>query len=129
MIAAYGPEEASTNYAAFDTICDATQVRQDAIQEMAIDAKSTPLDMILVVGGWDSSNTGHLLEIPVHEGITAYHINAADCIKSDNSVIHRTVDGKIEVSARAVRGAQGPCELASAPAPAAWRFKCAFVGV
>ncbi|KAG8466156.1 hypothetical protein KFE25_001912 [Diacronema lutheri] len=100
MIQRYGPEHAAQNYAAFDTICDATQVRQDAITEMTADAKSgsAPLDFILVVGGWDSSNTGHLLEIPVHEGLTAYHINSASCIKQDNSIMHRTVDGKVELA-------------------------------
>jgi len=99
MIQKYGPEDAAENYAAFDTICDATQVRQDAIQEMSNEAKAgQPLDMILVVGGWDSSNTGHLLEIPVHEGLTAYHINAAECIKPDNSIDHRTVSGAIETT-------------------------------
>ena len=33
------------------------QVRQDAVLEMSEDAKETPLDFVLVVGGWDSSNT------------------------------------------------------------------------
>jgi len=99
MIQKYGPEKAAENYAAFDTICDATQVRQDAIQDMSDAAKKDkPLDFILVVGGWDSSNTGHLLEIPVHEGLTAYHINAADCIKPDNTIEHRTIKGDIETT-------------------------------
>jgi 4-hydroxy-3-methylbut-2-enyl diphosphate reductase len=53
------------------------------------------LDFILVIGGWDSSNTGHLLEIPVHAGIRSFHINQADCIGADNTITHRTVDGKI----------------------------------
>lgn len=53
------------------------------------------LDFILVVGGWDSSNTAHLLEIPVHAGIRAFHINRADCIGADNTITHRTVDGEI----------------------------------
>lgn len=53
------------------------------------------LDFILVVGGWDSSNTGHLLEIPVHAGIRSFHINRADCIHADNTITHRTVDGEI----------------------------------
>jgi len=53
------------------------------------------LDFILVIGGWDSSNTAHLLEIPVNAGIRAFHINKADCIKADNTITHRTVTGEI----------------------------------
>lgn len=68
------------------------------MQEMTRAAlEEEPLDLILVVGGWDSSNTGHLLEIPVHAGVTAYHVNAASCISPDNSITHRTVEGAIEV--------------------------------
>jgi len=53
------------------------------------------LDFILVIGGWDSSNTGHLLEIPAHAGIRSFHINKADCISADNTITHRTVNGEI----------------------------------
>ena len=52
------------------------------------------LDFILVVGGWDSSNTAHLVEIPHSAGIEAYHVNQADCIKADNSITYRDVDGE-----------------------------------
>ena len=53
------------------------------------------LDFILVVGGWDSSNTAHLLEIPVNAGIRAFHINKAECIGADNTITHRTMKGEI----------------------------------
>ena len=53
------------------------------------------LDFILVVGGWDSSNTAHLLEIPQKAGIKSYHINRADCISADNTITHRTMSGEI----------------------------------
>jgi len=53
------------------------------------------LEFILVIGGWDSSNTAHLLEIPIHAGIKSYHINRADCISADNTITHRTVKGEI----------------------------------
>jgi 4-hydroxy-3-methylbut-2-en-1-yl diphosphate reductase len=58
-------------------------------------AKEKQLDFILVIGGWDSSNTAHLLEIPVHAGIRSFHINRAECISADNTITHRTVDGEI----------------------------------
>jgi len=73
-------------------------VRQDAVAELTEQAKETnDIDFILVVGGWDSSNTAHLLEIPHEEGLRGFHVNEASCIKPDNSVAHRTVDGEILV--------------------------------
>lgn len=97
MIHAYGPEYATKNFAAFDTICSATQVRQDAVAEMSNPefVKEQDLDFILVVGGWDSSNTAHLLEIPVHAGLTGYHIHLSSDIAADNSITHRTIDGEV----------------------------------
>lgn len=71
------------------------QVRQDAIQEMSEAESASELDFILVVGGWDSSNTAHLLEIPVHAGVPAYHINVPSCISADGSITHRTINGDI----------------------------------
>jgi 4-hydroxy-3-methylbut-2-enyl diphosphate reductase len=53
------------------------------------------LDFILVVGGFDSSNTAHLLEIPHMAGIRSFHIDRAECIGADNTITHRTVDGEI----------------------------------
>merc|ERR1719453_1803665 len=49
MIAKYGAEKVNEHFAAFDTICDATQVRQDAIAEMSNDESAKDLDFILVV--------------------------------------------------------------------------------
>jgi 4-hydroxy-3-methylbut-2-en-1-yl diphosphate reductase len=71
------------------------QERQDAVSELVENAKDYGLDFILVIGGWDSSNTAHLLEIPVKAGIRAFHINQASCIGADNTITHRTVDGQI----------------------------------
>lgn len=53
------------------------------------------LDFILVIGGWDSSNTAHLLEIPINAGVRAFHINRADCITADNKITHRLMSGEI----------------------------------
>lgn len=69
--------------------------RQDAVHEQVENAKKLGLDFILIVGGFDSSNTAHLLEIPINAGIRAFHINRADCIGADNTITHRTVDGEI----------------------------------
>jgi len=100
MMTAFDPAEISERYAAFDTICDATQERQDAVMEMIQEPNAKEnLDFILVVGGWDSSNTAHLVEIPHAVGITAYHIDNADCISPDNTIKYRDVDGTIKEQA------------------------------
>eukprot|EP00592_Proboscia_alata_P006696 CAMPEP_0194353222 /NCGR_PEP_ID=MMETSP0174-20130528/1557_1 /TAXON_ID=216777 /ORGANISM="Proboscia alata, Strain PI-D3" /LENGTH=508 /DNA_ID=CAMNT_0039121667 /DNA_START=145 /DNA_END=1671 /DNA_ORIENTATION=+ len=94
----FGPDLINEHYYEFDTICDATQVRQDAVDElcnMHFDPNEPELDFILVVGGFDSSNTAHLLEIPQHRGVRSFHINEASCIHADNTLLHRTIDGGI----------------------------------
>ncbi|KAL3936158.1 MAG: hypothetical protein SGARI_002678 [Bacillariaceae sp.] len=91
----FGPAEVDEHYLEFDTICDATQERQDAVDELVDNVNDMGLDFILVVGGWDSSNTAHLLEIPHKAGVRSFHINRGDCIKADNTITHRTVDGEI----------------------------------
>jgi 4-hydroxy-3-methylbut-2-enyl diphosphate reductase len=71
------------------------QTRQDAVQELVENSEKLGLDFILVVGGWDSSNTAHLLEIPQKAGIRSFHINRADCVKADNTITHRNMAGDI----------------------------------
>eukprot|EP00568_Trieres_chinensis_P001377 CAMPEP_0183292142 /NCGR_PEP_ID=MMETSP0160_2-20130417/1311_1 /TAXON_ID=2839 ORGANISM="Odontella Sinensis, Strain Grunow 1884" /NCGR_SAMPLE_ID=MMETSP0160_2 /ASSEMBLY_ACC=CAM_ASM_000250 /LENGTH=473 /DNA_ID=CAMNT_0025453059 /DNA_START=22 /DNA_END=1443 /DNA_ORIENTATION=- len=95
MMEKYGPKDVGQHYMEFDTICDATQERQDAVHELVENKSELDLDFILVVGGWDSSNTAHLLEIPHKAGVRSFHINRADCIGADNTITHRTVDGEI----------------------------------
>ena len=72
-----------------------SQERQDAVHELVENAESLGLDFILVVGGWDSSNTAHLLEIPQLAGIRSFHINKAECIGADNTITHRNMKGEI----------------------------------
>jgi 4-hydroxy-3-methylbut-2-enyl diphosphate reductase len=71
------------------------QERQDAIHDLVEDSQDLGLDFILVIGGWDSSNTAHLLEIPVKAGVRAFHINRAECISADNTITHRNMAGEI----------------------------------
>jgi len=96
MLKKYGPADLAEHYAEFDTICDATQERQDALSELV--APGNDLDFVLVVGGFDSSNTAHLKEIPEKFGVKAYHIDRADRIHADNSIEHRTEHGEIVVT-------------------------------
>jgi len=98
MMKKFGPDLLNEHYYEFDTICDATQVRQDAVDElcnMHNDPQQPDLDFILVVGGFDSSNTAHLLEIPQMRGVPSFHINTADCIDAKNTIRHRTVEGEV----------------------------------
>ena len=67
----------------FDTICGATQERQDALFDML----RKPMDLLLVVGGYNSSNTLHLVEIAEPE-VPTFFIRGADCIKSLEEIIH-----------------------------------------
>ena len=53
------------------------------------------VDFVLVVGGFDSSNTAHLKEIPDMAGVTAYHVDRAERIHPDNSIEHREADGTV----------------------------------
>lgn len=95
MMKKFGPVGIEEHYLEFDTICDATQERQDAVSELVENAEETNLDFILVIGGFDSSNTAHLLEIPQLANVRSFHINKADCISADNTITHRTMDGEI----------------------------------
>lgn len=69
--------------------------RQDAIHELVENVNELGLDFILVIGGFDSSNTAHLLEIPQLAGIKSYHINRAECITANNEITHRLMSGEI----------------------------------
>ncbi|MDG2213599.1 MAG: 4-hydroxy-3-methylbut-2-enyl diphosphate reductase, partial [Verrucomicrobiota bacterium] len=55
----YGAENVHSHFRFFDTICGATQDRQDALNKML----SQPMDLLLVIGGYNSSNTSHLAEM------------------------------------------------------------------
>uniref|UniRef100_A0A7S1MH83 4-hydroxy-3-methylbut-2-enyl diphosphate reductase n=1 Tax=Alexandrium catenella TaxID=2925 RepID=A0A7S1MH83_ALECA len=125
MIKKFGPQEVNEHFISFNTICDATQERQDAMYQMlgteyeapssklyadlegeqvGVELRSTKqqeklsskakenemrgaasetseapkrIDLCLVVGGYNSSNTTHLIEIVEEEGVPGYHIDAA----------------------------------------------------
>ena len=69
-----------------NTICDATQERQDAMFSLV----DEPLDLLVVIGGFNSSNTTHLQEIAVSRGIRSFHIDTPDRIdETTNSIEHK----------------------------------------
>jgi 4-hydroxy-3-methylbut-2-enyl diphosphate reductase len=87
-----GPEIAKQNYQVFDTICGATQERQDALFQML----DQPMDVLLVVGGYNSSNTTHLVEIG-EQKLPTFFIRNAECLRSLEQIVHFDLHSKAEV--------------------------------
>lgn len=88
-----GGAEPSANFRFFDTICGATQERQDALNEML----SSRMDLLLVVGGYNSSNTSHLAEMG-QEKLPTYFIRNAGRLESREKITHFDLHLKEEVS-------------------------------
>jgi 4-hydroxy-3-methylbut-2-en-1-yl diphosphate reductase len=79
---ARGAEARATDFRSFDTICSATQDRQDAVRQLL----DEPLDAMLVVGGYNSSNTISLAALCA-ERVPTYHIEDPSCIDVETGVI------------------------------------------
>lgn len=82
----------TANFRFFDTICGATQERQDAL----FDLLKTRLDVLLVVGGYNSSNTTHLAEIG-ERAVATYFVRNADCLHNRSEIAHFDLHAKREV--------------------------------
>ena len=93
MLKKYGPTVLNQHFLSFNTICDATQERQDAMFDL-VDEK---LDLMVVIGGYNSSNTTHLQEIAIDRGIPSYHIDSAERISLENRVEHKPLGRDLEV--------------------------------
>jgi 4-hydroxy-3-methylbut-2-enyl diphosphate reductase len=88
MVRKYGEAAAAEHVRTFDTICSATQERQDAVEQLLAD----PPDLMIVVGGYNSSNTTHLAKLSASRGIRTYHIEDSDCLDPATGAIrHRPV--------------------------------------
>ena len=94
MLKKYGPLSLNDHFMSFNTICDATQERQDAM----LDLVKEELDLMIVIGGFNSSNTTHLQEISVEYGIPSYHIDSPQRILSGESIEHKPLEKEVEVA-------------------------------
>ena len=88
MVEGSGEEYAESNFRSFGTICSATQERQDAIEAMMDEG---PPDVMIVMGGYNSSNTDHLAHL-CRKFTTTYHIEDAACIDPKDGTIRHKPD-------------------------------------
>ena len=88
MCARFGEAALGDHFRAFDTICTATQDRQDAVETL-LDRET--LDLMIVVGGYNSSNTRNLAKICAAR-LQTYHVADADALRSASEIRHRLID-------------------------------------
>jgi len=91
----YGPERVADHFRFFDTICGATQDRQDALEKMLLQ----PPNLLIVVGGYNSSNTSHLAEMGEAK-LPTYFIKNAAKMESTALIRHYNQHKKEEVETR-----------------------------
>jgi 4-hydroxy-3-methylbut-2-enyl diphosphate reductase len=105
MIDRHGAEGLESRFRAFDTICSATQERQDAVLDML---KDGGLDVMIVIGGYNSSNTQALARMCAPR-VTTYYIDSPGCV--DGDVIRHRPIGASEETTTASWLAAGPARI------------------
>ena len=91
MVERYGADGLESRFRAFDTICSATQERQDAVLEMLA---AGALDLMVVIGGYNSSNTQALARMCAPR-VQTYYIDSPECI-TPAGIRHRPVGDHAE---------------------------------
>jgi len=93
MIQQYGVENINDHFAdTRDTLCYATNDNQSAVTGML----ETKADLAIVVGGYNSSNTSHLVEL-CEEKLPTYFISSEEKILSQKDILHYDFHGKQEI--------------------------------
>ena len=90
MTQRYGEARLEEHFRSFDTICSATQDRQDAVGRLLQGGVS----LMLVIGGYNSSNTNHLAELAAAK-VPTFHIEDASCLLGKSSIRHKRVGEKV----------------------------------
>jgi 4-hydroxy-3-methylbut-2-enyl diphosphate reductase len=103
----YADAALAEHYQAFDTICSATQDRQDAVVALL---HETPVELMVVIGGYNSSNTANLARI-CDASHPTYHIADPDCLVSAGEIRHRRVGSKAEATTSGWLPAEGPVSI------------------
>ena len=103
----YGDAELAGRYRAFDTICSATQDRQDAVIRLLAEQ---PPDLMVVVGGYNSSNTCNLAHICA-EQVPTYHIADPDRLVSPEIIRHKPVGRSDEIESSGWLPRSGPVRI------------------
>jgi len=83
------------HYQAFDTICSTTQDRQDAVVALL---REQAVDLMIVIGGYNSSNTANLARL-CQASRPTFHIADPDCLVSPHQIRHRPIGSKSEATA------------------------------
>jgi 4-hydroxy-3-methylbut-2-enyl diphosphate reductase len=103
----YGEDALPRHYRAFDTICSATQDRQDAVVALL---QEFPIDLMVVIGGYNSSNTLNLARICA-EKVATYHVADDTCLVSADEIRHRPVGRHAETASTGWLPASGPLRV------------------
>ena len=93
MLDRHGADALDSRFRAFDTICSATQDRQDAVVALL---KEKAVDLMVVIGGYNSSNTCNLARICA-ASVPTYQIADPGCLESAEVIRHRPASGKVEL--------------------------------
>jgi len=88
MVARHGESEAERRFRTFDTICSATQDRQDAVLKLLDDS----VDAMVVIGGYNSSNTTHLAALCARR-VPTFHVQDSSCIDPESGAIRHKGTG------------------------------------